>query len=177
MTESAKEKCKRRLISSLKNYQWKYQYSIYPQLLGQDRDTDFAIAKYALLEHDKIFRRKLQEQFSDTAIMFEFRRGLIHWKFKTTYVKDFSQIYMTLHTSKELDEKKLNKLIDLIFAEYARHISQPVTNEMIEKKINSIKEQELHAQILRGIEEQEDTNRVNRFSIINKKHLIPCKSV
>uniref|UniRef100_UPI0034CE819B hypothetical protein n=1 Tax=Acinetobacter haemolyticus TaxID=29430 RepID=UPI0034CE819B len=83
MSESAEEKRKRRLINNLKKYQWKYQYSIYPAPLNSDKSEDEAIAKFALLEHDRILRRKLGEQFPDTAIMFEFRRMLVPRKIWT----------------------------------------------------------------------------------------------
>ena len=178
MTESAEEKRKRRLINSLENYQWKYQYSIFPRLGGEDKGEDSAIASYALLEYDKELRRKLGEQFSDTAILFEFRRKVISWRFKTRYKIDFTQVYATFHTAKELDEEKLGKLIDLIYGEDVNYLSQPVTNETIEKNINKIKGQKLHEQITKEFEDQEDKRvRANRFSIINRKHLVARKGV
>lgn len=170
MSESAEEKRKRRLINNLKKYQWKYQYSIYPAPLNSDKSEDEAIAKFALLEHDRILRRKLGEQFPDTAIMFEFRRMLVPRKIWTLYKGD--QIYITLHTSKELDKTKLGDLVKWVYPEDAKLNSRPVTNERIEENINSIKKQRLHSQITR-----DNGTRVNRFSMINEEHLIPVSVV
>jgi len=172
MTEMADEKRKRRLIDSFRSHQWKYQYSIFPRLQGLDRDEDFAIANYALLENDSKFRRKLGEQFSETAFLFEFRRLVLPKKFKPSakYRKDFTQVYITFHTLKKLNEEKLLYLINLIYPENASFISRLITNEDIEKAVETIKCQNLHSQIIR-----EDGRRVNRFSLINVKHIALCK--
>ncbi|MEG0153266.1 MAG: hypothetical protein RR744_08870 [Cellulosilyticaceae bacterium] len=174
MTESAESKCKRRLIRNLASYEWKYQYSVFPSLQGQDYSEDLEIASYALAERDKNFRRKLGEQFPDTAILFEFRKGRINWKFKTAYRKSFGQIYITFHTSKELDLSKLKNLVNSIYPNVANLKHTRVTEEKMTKSINTIKCQNLHSQIIKECEKPE---RLNRFSVINSKHLISVNKV
>lgn len=172
MTESAEEKRKRRLIDSLENYQWKYQYSIFPRLKGSDKGEDLTIAMDALLEHDRNFRRKLGEQFPDTAILFEFRRKLIDKKFKTNYKGGIVQVYITFHTSRKLDKIKLAKLVDSVYVDDANLLSRKVIEKKMEEAINKIKKEKLHSQIKRS-----DGKRVNRFSIIHEKNLVPVSVV
>lgn len=167
LTESAEEKRKRRLIASFKNYQWKYQYSIFPRLKGKDKGEDLAIASYALLEYDKELRRKLGEQFSDTAILFEFRRGRISKDFRPKYRVNFAQVYITFHSSKELDREDLTKLIQSIYEDDANFASRSVSGDNLEKSISTIQSQRSHAKIVR-----EDGKEVNRLSIINRKNVI-----
>lgn len=170
MAESAISKRRRRLVDTLKNNQWKYQYSVFPILQGQSRDEDLEIASYALLKHDDKFRRKLGEQFPDTAILFEFRRLHLQKKFVVDYRKNFTQVYITFHSSGKLDEGKLKDLIGLIYPDVGNLKSRPVTHMDIEGVVEAIKSQRLHTLIKR-----KDGRRVNRFSIINENQLIVCK--
>lgn len=173
MTESAEEKRRRRLIDSLENYQWKYQYSIFPVLDYWDKELAEDSAEYTITDGVTKLREKLREKFPDTAMLFELRRLTVKVKTKFTRKRDWQQIYATWHTTKELNDAKLIQVLEFAYHpdEY-RCLSREVIQEKIDSSIDSIKNEELQKEVL-----SRDGKDFNRFSIINKKHLIPVSVV
>ncbi|EPU1136042.1 hypothetical protein ACVUNO_002302, partial [Acinetobacter baumannii] len=74
MTEIAAEKRKRKLITELRDYQWLYQYSVFPRLLGANREEDKSRAEEIILSGLDEFRDKLRRKVSNIGILFELRK-------------------------------------------------------------------------------------------------------
>lgn len=173
MTESAEEKRKRRLIDSLENYQWKYQYSIFPDVDYWDKELAEDSTEYTITDGVTKLREKLREKFLDTGMLFELRRSNVKEKTQFKRKRNWQKVYATLHTTKELNDVKLVEVLESVYHPDDYHCSsREVIQEKIDSSIKTIKNQKLHKVVL-----ARDGKEFNRFSIINKKHLIPVSVV
>ncbi|MGQ1479604.1 hypothetical protein ACT4XN_14600 [Acinetobacter baumannii] len=75
MSELSKDKTKRRLTSVMKDYQWRYQYSLFPRIEGFDKNEDKERAEDLILSELNIFRDKLRKRFLDIGILLVIKKG------------------------------------------------------------------------------------------------------
>lgn len=168
MSESSQEKTKRNLINCLKDYEWAYQYSLFPLLGGEDKADDQYKANYIITNDVSKLRKRLRERFTKTGMLFELRRMKLRNKFKANYRKDFQQIYATWYTTHELDTDGLNKILESIFPPDSYTCrSRKVSLDKIQSSINTIRRQQLHSKIYgeNGVE-------FDRFSKIHEKFFV-----
>ncbi|MDC5569266.1 hypothetical protein NRB13_19030, partial [Acinetobacter baumannii] len=95
MSELSKDKTKRRLTSVMKDYQWRYQYSLFPRIEGFDKNEDKERAEDLILSELNIFRDKLRKRFLDIGILLVIKKRTLSEGFRVNYRKDFQQIYLT----------------------------------------------------------------------------------
>ncbi|MCG6037264.1 hypothetical protein C5B72_17370 [Acinetobacter sp. KU 011TH] len=144
MSELSKDKTKRRLTSVMKDYQWRYQYSLFPRIEGFDKNEDKERAEDLILSELNIFRDKLRKRFLDIGILLVIKKRTLSEGFRVNYRKDFQQIYLTWYSSEEIPKDKLKKIIDSVYGDEVNLLTKQMTVEKIEKSISSIKEQRLH---------------------------------
>lgn len=152
MSESPKDKTKRKLLNYYKNYLWEQQISLFPQ--GEnDEDLINTIPNY-MTE----FKNKLMRSFPEVAFLVEIRRHI-----NKLYNKN--QIIMVIHCSKLIDYKKVNSLVEIVYASQVKAIDKKITDRLLLKAHNSIKNQRLHnVEGLLG-------RKIRRYNIINKAQL------
>lgn len=152
MSESSKDKTKRKLLNYYKNYLWEQQISLFPQ--GEnDEDLINTIPNY-MTE----FKNKLMRSFPEVAFLIEIRRHI-----NNRYNKN--QIIMVIHCSKVIDYKKIDCLVGEVYVDQARMLDSRVTDRKLLKNYNSIKKQKLHnLDMFFG-------KKIRRYNIVNKAQL------
>ncbi len=177
MSESSKQKTKRKLASDLGAYQWCFQYSVFPKLDGVDQREDKVKAEQLILSELSKFREKLRKAFPDVGIFLIIRKLKISKKFIVTYTKNFQQIYITWYASKEMSYEKVIKVLDSC---YGDEVNLPkgkkITDEKMESIIGTIEKEHLH-----NLEPyyKLQNQRFDRYSKINhsrfvNKHNVSC---
>jgi len=177
MTETAAEKRKRKLITELRDYQWLYQYSVFPRLLGANREEDKSRAEEIILSGVDEFRDKLRRKASKTGILFELRKmnvTLIRG-FRTEYRrKDFVQIYITFHTSAKIENGLLGEIANAVYGDEVNIKARSLSEQDVLRAIEKIRIHSLHD----FSSYYEITGRkFNRYSGINRSRFIRKEEV
>jgi hypothetical protein len=165
--ELSADKTKREIVNLLTNYQWQYQYSIFFDVSDKDSDTAKRLAIEWFDSFNDIKFRDYLRKTSKTALLFMIRTGFIRNRLDKKTIK---QVYITLYCNNKLS------LDDVIYNYYDTDevvginvMSRKVTDYKINTTVTAIKSQKLHdLSMLSG---------KKRHSLINKKLLIPVKSI
>ncbi|MFD1259703.1 hypothetical protein [Entomomonas asaccharolytica] len=152
MSETSKDKTKRKLLSYYKDYIWEQKISLFPQA-----ESDKSFIKI-IPEYMNNFKNKLMRSFPDVAFLVEIRRH-----FNRMYKKH--QIIMVIHCSKKINYKEVECLVENVYESEARMLDSKVTDRELLRNYNSIKKQGLHnIESLLG-------KKIRRYNIINKAQL------
>ncbi len=147
MTEIAAEKRKRKLITELRDYQWLYQYSVFPRLLGANREEDKSRAEEIILSGLDEFRDKLRRKVSNIGILFELRKMNVNLNrgFRTQYRrKNFVQIYITFHASEKIEEELLNEIAEAVYGDEVNIKTRALSEEDVLGAIEKIRIEALY---------------------------------
>lgn len=172
MTETAVEKRKRKLITELRDYQWLYQYSVFPRLEGADREEDKSRAEEIILSGLDEFRDKLRRKVSNIGILFELRimNVILNRGFRTQYRrKNFVQIYITFHASEKIEEELLDEIAEAVYGDEVNIKTRSLSEKDILGAIEKIRIEALHDFTayyeIKG-------RKFNRYSGINRSSFI-----
>lgn len=165
--ELSADKTKREIVNLLTDYQWQYQYSIFFDVSDKDKDTAKRLAVEWFDSFNDIKFRDYLRKTNDTAVLFMLRTGFIR---NRPDKKTIKQVYITLYCNDKLS------LDDVIYNYYDTDevvginvMSRKVNDYKINTTVTSIKSQKLHdLSMLSG---------KKRYSLINRKLLIPVKSI
>ncbi|WP_087090832.1 hypothetical protein [Acinetobacter pittii] len=172
MSETSEEKKKRKLIAELRDYQWLYQYSVFPRLEGANREEDKSRAEEIILSGLDKFRDKLRRKVSNIGILFEIRKMnvILIRGFQTQYRrKNFVQIYITFHASAKIEEELLHEIVEAIYGDEVNITARLLGEQDVLGAIEKIQIQALHDfssyYEIKG-------RKFNRYSGINRSSFI-----
>lgn len=152
MSETSKDKTKRKLLSYYKDYIWEQKISLFPE-----GESDKSFIKI-IPEYMNKFKNKLMKSFPDVAFLVEIRRHV-----NRMYKKH--QIIMVIHCSKIINYKEVEYLVEEVYEDEARMLDSKVTDRELLRNYNSIKKQDLHSLgSLLG-------KKIRRYNIVNKTQL------
>lgn len=169
LSESSKDKTKRGILTLMSDYEWLYQYSLFPALEGGSKEEDKIKAEELILSGLDSFREKLRKKFQGIGILFMLRRGRIPKGFKVNYRKDFQQLFVTWYSASKMDEKIIKDVLMGCYDFKINVVSQPLSQDDIESSVSTIKNQKLHNLSLYY---EVAGKRFKRFTVINRKYLI-----
>lgn len=157
MSESSKDKTKRKLLNYYKNYLWEHKVSLFPQVSPDENEKEVLIN--IIPNGINQFKHNLARSFTDVAFLIEVRRHYNRWT-------NINQIIMVMLCSKKIDYEKIQKIADKAFLEgRVKLIDKEVTDKELLKNYNSIKSQKLHnVERLLG-------RKIRRYNIVNKSQL------
>lgn len=163
LSESSKNKTKRGIITLMSDYEWSYQYSLFPALEGGSKEEDKIKAEELILSGLDLFREKLRKKFQGVGILFMLRRGRISEGFRVNYRKDFQQLYLTWYSASKMDKNVITDVLKDCYDFKINVCSQSLTQQEIESSVFAIRNQK--TQSLAG-------KKFKRFTVINRKYLI-----
>lgn len=159
--ESSADKTKRKLIKLIEDHDWKYQTSIFVDVLPLKLEEAKVVAVQWLKAFDDVkFRDYLRKKHKDTAMLYMLRKTQ-HRQHESG--KSFQQVYITIFSSSEIEctTEQLNKYVDV----YNLNItSRKLTNTKIESTCRALANQRLH--------NLSDLGDKKRYSVLNKKNLL-----
>lgn len=159
--ESSAEKTKRKLIKLIEDHDWKYQTSIFVDVLPLELEEAKVVAVQWLKVFDDVkFREYLRKKNKDTALLYMLRKTQ-HRQHESG--KSFEQVYITIFSSSKIEctKEQVNKYV----AGYDLNItSRKLTNIKIESTCRALANQRLHNLSHLGDKK--------RYSVLNKKNLL-----
>lgn len=169
LSESSKNKTKRGIITLMSDYEWSYQYSLFPALEGGSKEEDKIKAEELILSGLDLFREKLRKKFQGVGILFMLRRGRISEGFRVNYRKDFQQLYLTWYSASKMDKNVITDVLKDCYDFKINVCSQSLTQQEIESSVSAIRNQKLHDLSLYY---EIAGKKFKRFTVINRKYLI-----
>lgn len=169
LSESSKDKTKRGILTLMSDYEWSYQYSLFPALEGMSKEEDKIKAEELILSGLDLFKERLRKKFNGIGILFVLRRGRIPEGFKVSYRKDFQQLYLTWYSASKMDKKVITDILRDCYDFTINVCSQSLTQQEIESSVLVIRNQKLHDLSLYY---EIAGKKFKRFTVINRKYLI-----
>jgi hypothetical protein len=160
MMESSEDKTVRKMISTLRDYEWLYQYSIFVDVNDLDiEDAKYTAKNWLMKFDDKRFRDNLRKgkENKNIGMMYVIRKTLhkIH-----PSKKSFQQFYITIFSTDVIHGiDNVGYYSDLNF----NVLSRKVTEKKIESTCSALKNQKLHDISLLGGKK--------RYTILNRSKL------
>ena len=159
--ESSADKTKRKLIKLIEDHAWKYQTSIFVDVLPLELEEAKVVAVEWLKAFDDVkFRDYLRKKHRDTAMIYMLRKTQ-HRKHESG--KSFQQVYVTIFSNTMIDctREKVNEYV----ANYDLNIiSRKLTSAKIESTCRALRNQGLH--------NLSNLGDKKRYSVLNKRKCI-----
>jgi hypothetical protein len=152
MSETSEDKSKRNYLKLLQDYQWSYQHSIFYEDLEDST---------ALLSDMVKFKQELRRQCPEQPFLI--RIQLLNKK--TRHSPDGGlQAYLVILTTEKTDKPRA--VADKVMSAPTNVIKRHLSPEKLASIASAIKVQQPH-----DLEHFFGTAKINRFTVLNKKHL------